>query len=359
MKISEFLNKEKNNLDLMRIILACLVIVGHSNALNGSGDYWIDPIEHFFEFTYSGALAVKLFFFISGLVVTNSYLSKKSPVYFIASRFFRIMPALLFVLLMTVFVFGPILTKYNVSDYWSQLNYYAYIRHNIIFYSNNLLPGVFHDNLYPNIVNGSLWTLRYEVGCYIVLLVLFMLLGNKNKYYFIVPIVLITIDALLPMKFKLFFTDDYPQKYLLPMCFSYGVLFAILKDKIKIDIFLVAIPILLFFLFKDTRYVEVIFIIASCNMLIYLASRKFVLKFKPKHDISYGIYLWGFLIQQSLFHFFGHIFIGFHCLIAIVVSIIFGLISFVYIERPFMKIGKNTIDYLSTTPIYRFPVRKF
>src|SRR6187551_1901956 len=98
MKISNFLNKENNNLDLIRILLASTVILGHTIAINGQTSYWIDPINYFFPITYSGALAVKIFFFISGLVVTNSFLNKNSLTYFIISRIFRIMPALLFLL---------------------------------------------------------------------------------------------------------------------------------------------------------------------------------------------------------------------------------------------------------------------
>lgn len=52
MKISQFLNKDNNNLDLVRITLACMVIIGHSQGLNGLGGYWIDPIEYFFEFSF-------------------------------------------------------------------------------------------------------------------------------------------------------------------------------------------------------------------------------------------------------------------------------------------------------------------
>jgi peptidoglycan/LPS O-acetylase OafA/YrhL len=345
MKISQFLNKDNNNLDLVRIILACMVIVGHSKVLNGLGNYWIDPIEYFFEFTYSGALAVKLFLFISGLVVTNSYLHKKNASYFIISRFFRIVPALLFVLIITVFVFGLMVTKLGVYDYFSQLNYLAYIRHNIVFYSDYSLPGVFNDNLYPNIVNGSLWSLRYEIGCYFVLLILFLLLRNRSKYYFIIPIVLILINSLMPSRFILSFIDNNPEKYLLPMSFAYGAFFAVLSDKIKINAYVVVFSIVTFVAFKDTVYVDILFILASCNVVVYLSSMKYFLKLKPKYDISYGIYLWGFLIQQTIFHYFGQIFIGFHCVIAILVSVLLALITFVYIEKPFIKIGKFVIDY--------------
>lgn len=347
MKISGFLNKDNNNLDLIRIVLACLVIVGHSSVLNGSANYSIDPIEYFSGFTYSGAFAVKLFFFISGLVVTNSYLHKQNATYFIISRFFRIMPALLFVLLITVFVFGLLVTKLNAYDYFSQLNYFAYLRHNVVFYSDYLLPGVFDDNFYPNIVNGSLWSLRYEVGCYFVLLVAFLLLGNRNKYYFIIPILLIFLNTLIPSRFLLGFLDYNSEKFLLPMSFAYGVLLAIISDKISINIYVIILSILSFLFFKETEYKEIVFLLSSCNIIIYLSSLKFILRFKPKYDISYGIYLWGFLIQQMVFHYFGVLNILLHCLIAIILSSILGLITFLYVEKPFIKIGKSVIGYTS------------
>lgn len=351
MKISQFLNKDNNNLDLIRIILACLVIVGHSDVINGSGSYWIDPVQHFFKFTYAGAFAVKLFFFISGLVVTNSYLSKKSAIYFIISRVFRIMPALLFVLILTVFLFGIFLTKFDTYDYLIRLDYLRYIRHNLVFYSDYILPGVFTENLYPNIVNGSFWSLRYEVGCYIVLLFLFVLLGKKSKYYILIPILLIFIDTLLPTRFILGFIDNNPEKYLLPISFAYGAFFAIMSDKININIYVVIFSLLAYIIFKDTIYADLIFLFASCNILIYISSRTFILKLKPKYDISYGIYLWGFLVQQTIFHFFGHFYIGFHCLLAIVLSVILALITFIYIERPFIKVGKSLIESVASIQI--------
>ncbi|WP_367773638.1 acyltransferase [Flavobacterium sp. WC2421] len=347
MKISEFLNKDNNNLDLARILLACLVIVGHSEAINGSGIYWIDPFHHFLKFTYAGAFAVKVFLFISGLVVTNSYLSKKSVVYFVISRLFRILPGLLFVLLVTVFIFGPIVTNLEFKEYLSQLNYFAYIRHNIVFYSDYLLPGVFVENLYPNIVNGSLWTLRYEIGCYIILPILFLFLGNRNKKYFIFPILLVFIDTLLPNRFFLGFIDNNPEKYLLPMAFAYGVFFAIFSTKIFINIYVVLVSFLVFFFLKSTIYAEILFTLASCNLVLFLSSLKYILKMKPKYDISYGVYLWGFLIQQTLFSLFGHINIIIHCLLAILFSVVLAVITFIFIEKPFMNFGKAFLNFIN------------
>jgi peptidoglycan/LPS O-acetylase OafA/YrhL len=176
MRISDLLKRENNNLDLMRIILASMVIMGHAPFLNGNDGFWTDPVKYLFPFTYAGAVAVKLFFFISGLVVANSLIHKKSVTHFIISRSFRLMPALCFVLVITVFIFGPLVTTLPIKDYFSELHYFAYIRQNLVFKTFYFLPGVFDGNFYKLAVNGSLWSLRYEVAAYIVMIGLFIIL---------------------------------------------------------------------------------------------------------------------------------------------------------------------------------------
>jgi surface polysaccharide O-acyltransferase-like enzyme len=76
MLLNKVLQKENNNLDVFRVIAAVMVIYGHANAfLPGEGRG--DIVARFLPFDYSGSLAVKLFFFLSGLVVTNSLIEKK------------------------------------------------------------------------------------------------------------------------------------------------------------------------------------------------------------------------------------------------------------------------------------------
>lgn len=293
MKIADFLKRENNNLDLVRIILSIFVIIGHSPILNGSSKYWIDPIGHFFNFTYSGALAVKLFFFISGLVVTNSVLNNNSPVHFIVSRSFRVLPALFFVLIVSVFVFGPLLTSLQLNEYFSNLDHFRYIVNNITFKTDYFLPGVFDTNLYQNAVNGSLWSLRYEIGCYVTLFSLFLILSNKSKYYLNIPIAIIIIDTMLPTRVVFNWLGDNPELYLLPAAFAYGAFFAVNVEKIRMNFNVVLGSYLIYYIFSNTNFAQLIFTLASCNALIYLASNKIFLKLKPKVDISYGIYLWG------------------------------------------------------------------
>ncbi|EBO0298771.1 acyltransferase, partial [Salmonella enterica] len=77
MLLSSYLKRDNNNLDLVRIIAACMVIYGHAYAI--SPQVGKDDIIHqLIGFDYSGSLAVKIFFFVSGLVVTNSFFSKRN-----------------------------------------------------------------------------------------------------------------------------------------------------------------------------------------------------------------------------------------------------------------------------------------
>jgi len=340
MKLSLILNRENNNLDIIRVVLACLVILGHAPVLNGATG-WVDPFTYLFKFTDSGSMAVKLFFFISGLVVTNSLIHKKSAVHFVVSRVFRLMPALFFVLIITVFVFGPLLTSMPSGDYFSSLDHLKYIFNNLIFKTEYPLPGMFITNVYPLIVNGSLWSLAYEVGCYITLLAVFLVLQGQHRKYWKYIFLLILADTLLTKPVVVAWLGTFPDLDLLLVMFSFGTFCAVYADKIIIDIKLLAGMCLVYFLFRNSTYAQLSFMLAACIGILYISSNHYVMRFKPRYDISYGIYLWGFLIQQSLFQYFGHMAMVVHCLLAIIISTGLALITHIFIEKPFMDIGRQ------------------
>ncbi len=354
MKIAQLLAKENNNLDLIRIILACMVIIGHTPALNGPTAIWADPIGYFFPFTYSGSLAVKLFFFISGLVVTNSYLKKRDPIYFLISRFFRIIPALFFILLITVFVFGPLTTTLSTMDYFSNLDNFSYITNNLIFTTAYYLPGVFNNNTYPSAVNGSLWSLRYEIGCYLFLLANFLLLDKRNKNYLNIPIFIIILASLYPNSFIFDYLGYNLEISLLPLSFALGCFLAVNAEKITLNYFMLLGSFALLYLLKDSPFNQILLLVTFAILVINLCTNSYVLKLRPKHDISYGIYLWGFLIQQTLFYSFGTMYASLHFFSALIISILFSLVSYICIEKPFITIGKNVfLAYQNKLVSYR------
>jgi peptidoglycan/LPS O-acetylase OafA/YrhL len=109
---------------------------------------------------------VPVFFSLSGFLVTGSGL--RLPVgQFVASRALRIVPALLVDTAVSILVFGTLLTTLSLGEYLMHPETRGYW-FNIVGEIHYYLPGVFKDNP-VTAVNGSLWTIRPELFCYLLM----------------------------------------------------------------------------------------------------------------------------------------------------------------------------------------------
>ena len=117
MLLANLLRRDRNNLDLFRLIAACMVIVAHAYPLTGAaqGDWVLKLLGH----DNAGSLAVKLFFFLSGLVVTTSLLNKGYPLHFMLARIFRIWPAMSVTILLCALILGPSASTLPLREYLS------------------------------------------------------------------------------------------------------------------------------------------------------------------------------------------------------------------------------------------------
>lgn len=343
--LSDFLKRDNNNLDLFRIIAASLVIVGHAYVLNPQAGQ-TDLIRQWTGFTYSGAFAVKLFFFISGLVVTNSLIQKNDVVAFTVSRIFRIWPALIFLCVVTALIIGPWLSALSLPDYMHERAWF-YIRDNVLLKTRYDLPGVLEDVAYPNAVNGSLWTLPFEVGCYLFLIGVYLTGANKYKTLVNIIFVWIIIETLLPQRIFLYWIDSNPEFLYLPASFSAGVLMALNQDKLRISIKPALGFAILAYIVWNTRFTEFAFCCAAFFLVTYVASLKWFIRLRPKNDISYGIYLWGFLVQQTIQHFYPSPNVYLKMFASIAVSAVLGFISWHLIEKRAINLGKSVLKRIS------------
>lgn len=156
-------NHNLNAFDFLRVTAASAVLFSHSYALYGLPEP--QPITgHSF-----GSLAVATFFVISGFLVCQSWLLDPSFPRFLTRRFLRIFPGLLVVILMTVFVIGPIFGTLVPTEYFSSVAVWQHLILGLLALGSPPLPRVFENNPYPISINGSLWTLRYEILMYILL----------------------------------------------------------------------------------------------------------------------------------------------------------------------------------------------
>ncbi len=342
MLVSQFLKKENNNLDIIRVFCASLVIIGHAYFLNptdGNGDWLLK----FTGFTYYGSIAVKVFFFISGMLVTNSLLRKESEVSFLLSRFFRMMPGLLFVLLVSALIIGPLVSVVSPAVYFKSKMTYVHILSNLLFRTHYTLPGVYLSNFYYNCVNGSLWSLRYEVKCYIALLAVFVACKYTIKRYkmvFNVVCAAVCIDALLQL--HIIGRGENPEHSLLPISFAFGVFMGVNQTMVNIDykIFF-GLAALTAIVWRMPVLNEIFFNASVCILMLLVAQSNIALQVHFKYDMSYGLYLWGFVVQQTIYTIAGPINFYLFVVLSLVLSVVMGLVSYLAVERSGIAIGRK------------------
>ena len=169
-----------NNFNLVRLTAATAVVLSHSFAL-ATGDSEAEPLWSLLGITL-GSLAVVAFFMTSGYLVGGSLLSNAQPARFIVARVLRIFPGLWVMLVLTVFVLGPAVSTMGIGDYLRANGTWRYLGTNAVMFLgvDRQLPQVFARNPFADTVNGSLWTLTYELWMYATLLVAWAATSGRN-----------------------------------------------------------------------------------------------------------------------------------------------------------------------------------
>lgn len=169
--IAAYAHGRDNNLNLLRIIAASLVLVTHAYGLTGYSD--LEPLSAHFGVSF-GSWAVDIFFVISGFLVGKSWDRRRSARDFLWARALRIFPALWVCTAFSVLVVGFWFTTLPASNYLFHIETFKFIAENSTILPKGVfttLPGVFSDHKL-NSVNLSLWTLPYELKMYLLLLAL-------------------------------------------------------------------------------------------------------------------------------------------------------------------------------------------
>jgi peptidoglycan/LPS O-acetylase OafA/YrhL len=145
-----------------------MVVFGHAYVLSGRAD--LEPLAAHTGVGGFGELGVSIFFVISGFLVTMSFDRLRDTPSFLANRCLRILPALAVATVLTAFVLGPLVTALPAGAYLAKAQTWLYPVRNVLLYPvTYALPGVFQHNPYPGAVNGSLWTLRLEFSFYLLI----------------------------------------------------------------------------------------------------------------------------------------------------------------------------------------------
>ncbi|WP_110931078.1 acyltransferase family protein [Paenibacillus bouchesdurhonensis] len=336
--IGDYVSGRKNNFDIIRFVAATMVIFSHSYALSG----YTEPEAIGTRDTY-GHLGVLIFFVISGFLITQSYLRTENFSVFLKSRVLRIFPALIFVVLLTVFVLGPAITTLPIKDYFSDIATYKYISNITLYGINFNLPGVFENNVFAEVVNGSLWTLQYEFTFYLFvgLLGLFGLLNSKRLVFllFFISLSMLTLGigkGITVYNMNVQFIIEFFA------CFSAGMVFYIFRDCIPLDKYIALTCLLLTFISIPFNDLPPELLIVSFSYLIFYFSFNSsinISKFSKFGDFSYGMYVYAFPVQQLVTYLHGGKMGHYeNFIISFFVTLLCSIFSWHFIEKKCMKL---------------------
>ena len=349
--LSDASEGRKNNLNLIRLIAALLVLYMHSLILStgGASADFIGFLTRGKE--YAGGFAVYVFFIISGFLITRSFERTANVKKYFKARFLRIWPLLAVVVCLITFVLGPIYTYFPLSYYFTCKYTWKFFISIIFVCTWSFLPGVFSDKMIPS-VNGSIWTIMYEVICYVLVAITSFIL---KKFKAAGP-VLATILGFFHLLWKYLeypalgpISGDFVSNFSkLGMLFCVGMSYYLYRDKIVLSfkLFLIALTGLVIGIFFFDF--PLFFALFGSYLVIYLAfykTWKLAENYDKVGDLSYCIYLISFPVQQIISGWFGNTMNPYlNMLLTLLICVPVSFLSYRYFESPLMKLKDKQVD---------------
>lgn len=338
--LRDIMDGKKNNFDFLRFLAAVTVIFSHSFSLSGANSHY--PKNILTDQMDLGRIAVYVFLMISGFLVTLSFDRSRDSFTYWKGRILRIFPGLTVVLLLSAFVLGPLVTTLTTREYFADPRTYQYLKAISLLNMQYTLPGVFENNPYKDAVNGSLWSLGYEFTCYIVIAIIgfFKLLDKK---------------VVLPLFLSVFLMNflDYSTRVPLGQTVAFltyfmaGALFYLCRDTVPISFKHFVIALVLLALSVRLHIMDVALPIFGTYIIIYIAFCPQIRlhNFAKRGDLSYGIYIYAFPVQQLLTYLFGgkmNEYINF--IIAVPVVVLLAFLSWHLVEGPCLRLKKRSFN---------------
>lgn len=334
----------------MRFMAASSVIIGHGYNLNGLPDILETKSLGLFP---TGQIAVYTFFVISGYCILQSKVTSDSEWSYLLKRVIRIFPGLAVSLFFTVFIIGTICTEESIYQYLTNRNTYRYFKNIKLFpFAPTVLPGVFTHNAHLE-ANGSLWTLAYEFTMYIFVIIAAFLFRNRWRLFTTTFVVFFICYCI--------FSEYFSESRLIPFInlslyhtinfgiyFALGMLFYIHKDLISLNkwgaVFALVVWLGMYPLASIKGYFPLVAInwvryFSLSYLVMYLSSIKgFLNSFGNNGDLSYGIYIYSFPIQQMIVVFWGSsLEVYQQILLAYALAVPLAWLSWNFVEKPILK----------------------
>lgn len=331
-----------NCFDFLRFIFAFNVVLGHLTVIA------LFPSLNQYQYFFDTSLSVTGFFVISGFLIAQSYERSSLRLYFI-KRAKRLLPAYLFLIICGALLL-VLLSDLSAKEYYSSIDFWEYLGANLCFmnFLHPWLPGVFNSPLInDNAVNPSLWTLKIEIGFYMIIPILFLWFKKTKQCWF--ALLIIYVCAWIYQN-GMHYLSVYTQKDLyaffgrqLPgmmTYFSVGIGAYIYKDVfLRYKNYLI-IPAVVIMIIERHFAIELFTPIAWGVIVFWAAySLKVLNNFAKYGDISYGIYIYHGMLLKILLTLgcFSALGVWGASMVYLCLVIVVGLLSWHLLENRFLR----------------------
>jgi peptidoglycan/LPS O-acetylase OafA/YrhL len=296
------LTHARTNFGLLRLLAALMVLVSHAFVLAGRP---AEPLAASTGVATLGLIGVHVFFAISGHLVTISWLADPHVGRFVARRLLRILPALAVVVVLSVFVLGPLTTDRPFEAYFGDGATWRYLGGALTYPIRYTLPGVFAHNPIAGVVNGSLWTLPLEMLMYLGVVVLGVC-GLVRRPGAILGLLAVACGLSL-LAWRLGETHDpvvaeIDVRYLLAFAIAFlsGALMAVAGERIPRSRIVALLGLAACALLVHRPVLRAWLPLAVAYAVVVIGERGVepLASVGERNDLSYGLYLWAYPMAQ-------------------------------------------------------------
>ena len=303
--ISEIAPTGSNSFGVVRLLAATLVVFSHATAIV-YGDAVKEPLAELTGHTL-GWHAVNMFFCLSGLLIMASMERSSSTLQFLWARFLRLYPAI-FALILFMFGIGAMMSSEPFS-FFTLVDLSA--RTLLLFGDSATLPGVFAANPLFDVLNSPLWTLRFEVFCYLFLAATFTAFAAlKDRLPALLTFKVVSLAIMVACVLHMvFFYDEKTatiDQHIARFVFAFftGACAWQWRDALRPNfVSLILLAALNVGLIAAEIYNAPVQILMASYLAIYVGSLNFgkIARFTDQQDYSYGVYITAFPLQQIVY----------------------------------------------------------
>lgn len=340
-----------NSLTAVRLLAAVAVVVSHSFPI-ALGYGAKEPLSLATPFTL-GQHAVNAFFVISGFTLANSLDRRSHLGAFLISRTLRIFPGLFALGVVFAFGIGPYLTSQYLDVYFLDARTYLYpLKILVQFNEAAPPPGLFETVPYAGNINEPLWTIRYELAAYGGLALMAALGLFRSVAGLIASAVAVAAYFGLISMFPGLFgeVEGFYNIGRLATCFMIGVVAHRFRHRIPLKASIAVAAIAGAFVLRGTPIAGPIFMLVVGYLVFSLAALPTgqAGAWLHRNDLSYGAYLYGWPIQQTLVTTWPTITVAMLIAIAVPAAVAAGFLSWSLVEKPALRLKLRLIDRSTT-----------